>query len=112
MKKEYDLKAYPVREGIREIFEVSYGEYDFIEYKDVHKYVREWCIEAHQKKLISSEHLNPSARKINDAMDKVGYSKARKTVNNDKITIYECIILKDSWKRIFTPEIIKQIKQY
>lgn len=95
MKREYDFKAYPLKEGINEIFEVSYVETDFMEKKEVHRHIKEWCVEAHQKGLISSEHINPSVQAINKAMDKAGFIAGRKSVNGQKKSIYDCIRLKD-----------------
>ncbi|OEC85685.1 MULTISPECIES: DUF5906 domain-containing protein [Methanobacterium] len=108
MKREYDFKAYPLKCGIEEIFEESYEETDYLEKKEVHRYIKQWCKEAYKNGLISSEHRNPSIKAINKAMDKAGFYDRRKTVNGDKISIYECIRLKDHWKYVFNPEINQQ----
>ena len=103
MKREYDFKAYPLKCGIEEIFEESYEPNDFIEKREVHKLVKQWCKYAYKKGLISSEHKKPSIQSINKAMDKVGFCSTRKTINGEKVSIYGDIRLKPQWKQVLDP---------
>lgn len=104
MNAEYELKAYPLKCGIEQLFTESYEETDYIEKKEVHKLVKQWCRQAYKKGLISSEHRKPSIRAINNAMDKAGFYSGRKTINTEKISIYQDIRLKEHYKHIFNPE--------
>ncbi|MBI5679468.1 MAG: hypothetical protein HZC47_01010 [Methanobacterium sp.] len=108
MKREYDYKAYPLKCAIEEIFEDSYEEMDYIDRKDVYKYLKQWSKQAYKKGLISSEHRKPSAQQINKAMDKSGYSHRQKKVNLGSLRVYEDIRLKDHYKQKFTPETNQQ----
>ncbi|KAF5057144.1 hypothetical protein DSECCO2_359960 [anaerobic digester metagenome] len=103
MKQEYDLKAYPLKHGIQEIFEESYEPNDFIEKREVHKLIKRWCKDAYKKGLISSEHKAPGIHGINKAMDRAGFNITRKTINGERQYIYEDIILKPYWKQILDP---------
>ena len=105
MRKEYDFKAYPVKEGINEIYELSYEDKDFIPINDVHRHIKNWCIHAHKSGRISNEHLKPSNTTMRKAMDQNGFNTNRVTVNQNKVTVYESIRLKDNWKDILEPEI-------
>lgn len=103
MKREYDFKAYPLKCGIEEIFEESYEPTDFIEKREVHKLVKQWCNNAYKKGLISSEHRKPSIQAINKAMDKAGFSTGRRTIGDETPQVYIDIQLKPHWKQILDP---------
>lgn len=108
MKKDYELKANPLKYAIETLFEDSWDESDFLEKKEVHKLLKQWSLKAYKDKLISIEHRRPSIQSINEAMDEIGYNATRKTMNNEKISIFEDIRLKDYWKHKFYPETNQQ----
>ena len=104
MMREYEIKAYPLKKGIESLFEDSYKENDYITRNEVYKHVKEWCNNAYQRGLISSEHRKPSIRAINKAMDSAGFNSTRKQIDGTRTFVYECIRLKEPIKLRTNPQ--------
>ena len=80
MRKQYEFQSYPLKAAIEALFEDDYDSGEYIEVKDINKYLKEWSLYYFKKGEISKEHKRPSNTKIKKAMDHAGYDQGVKKI--------------------------------
>lgn len=98
MLQDFKFKSYPLKCAIEEIFNIEYDKY--ITSKEINRILRNWSIFAYNEYNISKEEKNPTAKKIDNAMNNCGFFKERIWDPNtgEQPIAYVDIQLKPEWE--------------
>lgn len=105
MLKEHNFKSDPLKNAIEHIF--KYEEDVDIPIKNVHREIKRWFRYAKKTNKIFDEHMTPSVRTMDSAMNRAGFAKTKKnfSVYDEELDkykhsshmVYEDIKLSKKW---------------